>query len=103
MTLRGLGVQVCNSHVPNTELYVNRSPSVRPSFTLLPEVAPFSTSVHSRAIQNDQNGGERMFISCPRRFEFQHMCTELRSDWCVCVCVCPAGTGPLRNGSLLPG
>ena len=48
MSFRGLGVQVCNSHVPNTELYVSRSPSVRPSFTFLPEIAPFSTSVHSR-------------------------------------------------------
>jgi hypothetical protein len=37
------------------------------------------------------------------------MCTELCCGVCVCVraccgvCVRPAGTGPLRNGSLFPG
>jgi hypothetical protein len=62
MALRGLGVQVCDSHVPNTDLFVSRSPSVRPSFTFLIEIAPFSASLHSRAIQYYKHGGERMFI-----------------------------------------
>jgi hypothetical protein len=90
MSLRGLGVQVCSSHVPNTEAYVSRSPSVRLTFTLLPEIAPFSASVHIKATQNDQHGGERLFIACPRRFEFQHRCARSCTviGVCACVCVC---------------
>ena len=71
---------------------VRKSQSVRPSFTLLPEIAPFTTSVHSGALQNDQHGGERMFILCPRRFGLQHRCarscTVIGVCVCVCVCVC---------------
>jgi hypothetical protein len=85
MTLRGLGVQVCNSHVPNTELYVSRSPSV--FHTLAWNSAFLNFCTQQGYTERPKWRRTNVYIMSAKVRVPTQMCTELHCNWCVCVCV----------------